>query len=86
MTRACLIQVSLSENTSFSYEIFFCCFLRQFWLKEVAVKIGLINFFLVSLAGATLLKKSVDFTVKYLASGCQFFYHYFYGCVPVEHF
>ena len=31
-------------------------------------------------------KKSVDFTVKYLASGCQFFYRYFYGRLPVEHF
>ena len=30
--------------------------------------------------------KSVDFTVKYLASGCQFFYFYFYGRLPVEHF
>ena len=31
-------------------------------------------------------KKSVDFTVKYLASRCQFFYRYFYGRLPVEHF
>ena len=31
-------------------------------------------------------KKPVDFTVKYLASGCQFFYRYFYGRLPVEHF
>ena len=31
-------------------------------------------------------KKSVDFTVKYKASGCQFFYRYFYGRLPVEHF
>ena len=31
-------------------------------------------------------KKSVDFTVKYLASDCQFFYRYFYGRLPVEHF
>ena len=31
-------------------------------------------------------KKSVDVTVKYLASGCQFFYRYFYGRLPVEHF
>ena len=31
-------------------------------------------------------KKSVDFTVKYLTSGCQFFYRYFYGRLPVEHF
>ena len=30
-------------------------------------------------------KKSVDFTVKYLASGCQFFYRYYYGRLPVEH-
>ena len=30
-------------------------------------------------------KHSVDFTVKYMASGCQFFYHYFYGHLPVEH-
>ena len=27
-------------------------------------------------------KKSVDFTVKYLASGCQFFNRYFYGRLP----
>ena len=31
-------------------------------------------------------KKSVDFTVKYLASGSQFFYRYFYGRLPVQHF
>ena len=31
-------------------------------------------------------KKYVDFTAKYLASGCQFFYRYFYGRLPVEHF
>ena len=31
-------------------------------------------------------KKSVDFTVKYLASGCHFFYRYFYGRLPVGHF
>ena len=31
-------------------------------------------------------KKSIDFTVKYLASGCQFCYRYFYGRLPVEHF
>ena len=31
-------------------------------------------------------KKSVALTVKYLASGCQFFYRYFYGRLPVEHF
>ena len=31
-------------------------------------------------------KKSVDFKVQYLASGCQFFYRYFYGRLPVEHF
>ena len=31
-------------------------------------------------------KKSEDFTVKYLASDCQFFYRYFYGRLPVEHF
>ena len=31
-------------------------------------------------------KKSVDFTVNYLASGCQFFYRYFNGRLPVEHF
>ena len=31
-------------------------------------------------------KKSVDFTVKYLESGCQFFYRYFYGRLSVEHF
>ena len=30
--------------------------------------------------------KSVDFTVKYLASGCQFFYRYFYGRLLREHF
>ena len=30
-------------------------------------------------------KKSVDFTVKYLAFGYQFFYRYFYGRLPVEH-
>ena len=30
--------------------------------------------------------KKTDFTAKYLASGCQFFYHYFYGRLPVEHF
>ena len=30
-------------------------------------------------------KKSVDFTVKYLASGCQFFNRYFYGRLPVQH-
>ena len=31
-------------------------------------------------------KKSIDFTVNYLASGCQFFYRYFYGRLPVDHF
>ena len=31
-------------------------------------------------------KKSVDFTVKYLASGCQFTYRYSYVRLPVEHF
>ena len=31
-------------------------------------------------------RKSVDFTVKYLAPGCQFFYRYLYGRLPVEHF
>ena len=31
-------------------------------------------------------KKSVGFTAKYLASGCKFFYRYFYGRLPVEHF
>ena len=31
-------------------------------------------------------KKIVDFTVKYMASGCQFFYRYFYGRLPIEHF
>ena len=29
-------------------------------------------------------KKSVDFMEKYLASGCQFFYRYFYGRLSVE--
>ena len=29
-------------------------------------------------------KKSVHFTVKYLASGCQFFNRYFYGRLPIE--
>ena len=29
--------------------------------------------------------ESVDFTVKHLASGSQFFYHYFHGRLPVEH-
>ena len=38
------------------------------------------------LPSSTLKKKSADFTVKYLASGCQFFYRYFYGRLPVEHF
>ena len=33
------------------------------------------------LTTACTVKKSVDFTVKYLASGCQFFYR-----LPVEHF
>ena len=31
-------------------------------------------------------KKSVDCTVKYLASGCKFFYRYFNGRLPIEHF
>ena len=26
------------------------------------------------------------FYIKYLASSCQFFYRYFYGRLPVEHF
>ena len=30
-------------------------------------------------------KKSVDFTVKYIASVCQFIYRYFYGPPPVQH-
>ena len=30
--------------------------------------------------------KNVDFTVIFLASGCQFFYRYLYGRLPVEHF
>ena len=31
-------------------------------------------------------KKSIDFTVKYVGSGCQLFYRSFYGRLPVEHF
>ena len=30
--------------------------------------------------------KNVDIKVKYLASGCQFFYRYVYGRLPVEQF
>ena len=31
-------------------------------------------------------KNPVDFTVKYLVSGCQSFSRYFYRRLPVEHF
>ena len=31
-------------------------------------------------------KNPIDFTVRYLASGCQFTCHYFYGRILVEHF
>ena len=31
-------------------------------------------------------KNPVDFTVKYLASGCQSVSRYFYRRLPVEHF
>ena len=41
---------------------------------------------LSSLLTLCTVKKSVDFTVKYLATSCQSISRYFYGPLLVEHF